>query len=109
MELNGNIVVVGDNAVLVSNVSTIDIEKDIIDTPTGKQLVNHKVAIAIDPYGKLNVEDKVQLAWKGDDGVQRSYDGVVTRYSDVRCTVKITSDNNNYKEILRRAKEWLIV
>lgn len=108
MELNGNIVVVGNNDVLVSNVSTIDIEKDIIDTPTGKQMLNHRVAIILDPYGKLSKDDKVQVAWKGDDGVQRSYDGVVTRFSEFRCTVKLINDNNNYKEIIRRAKEWLV-
>ncbi|MCY4781710.1 hypothetical protein ORI89_18815 [Sphingobacterium sp. UT-1RO-CII-1] len=103
--MSGDIVVIG-SSLLVSNMATLDYHTDIIDTSEGKRSIKTSVFEIAEPFGRIQTNEIVDVAFKAEDGTKISYIGKVTQCTDVRCTIEITELTNNYKQIIRRAKEW---
>lgn len=104
--MKGNIVVIG-NEVMVSNNAVLDIQTDVIDTPSGKSTTKTRIFEVFDPFGRLNKNESVVIAFHSEDGLKTSYEGIVTDYSEVRCFIRINKLTEEYITIIGRAKIWL--
>ena len=105
--MNGYIVVIG-KGVMVSNMATIDIHTDIIDTPEGIMSTKIKVIDIIDPFGKVEKDEIVSVAFKAEDDSKFSYQCTVRQCSETRCVLVIDKLINKYNEIIKEGRAWLV-
>lgn len=104
----GKVIILSKNSILVSNNCKADIILDVIETEEGKKAKNTKVLDIDDIFGKQNINDIVDFAYKNDDDERISGVGKVIKITNEKCVIEILENNNNYQQIIRRAKEWQV-
>lgn len=104
----GKIVILSKSSILVSNNCQVDVILDVIDTDEGKKAKQTKVLDIYDIFGKQDLNEIVDFAYKNDDDERISGVGKISRITSDRCIIEILENNNNYQQIIRRAQAWQV-
>lgn len=104
----GKVIVIGKNSILASNNCQVDYDIEEVEKDGIKMHKNVKIIIIEDYFGVLSKGEEIEYAYRNDDDDRISGKGKISRISQYRCAIEIGELTNNYQQLIRRAKEWLV-